>query len=52
LDKTKVKHLDIKQSFQKIEEETEMSQRLVSSLGGAALALAAPPYGETPLVHF
>jgi hypothetical protein len=52
LDKTKAKHPDIKQSFQKTEEETVPSQRLVSPPGGAAQALAAPPYGETPLVHF
>jgi hypothetical protein len=42
----------IKRSFQKTEEETEMSQRLVSPLGGAAQALAVPPYGEGHLVHF
>jgi hypothetical protein len=51
LDETKAEHLDIKRSFQKIEEEMEQSQRLASPPGGAAQALAAPPYGETPLVH-
>jgi hypothetical protein len=48
LDETKAKHSDIKRSFQKTEEEIEMNQRLVSPPGGAALALAMPPYGETP----
>jgi hypothetical protein len=48
LDETKAEHLDIKRSFQKTEEETEPSQRLVSPPGGAAQALVAPPYGETP----
>jgi hypothetical protein len=52
LDETKAERPNIKQSFQKIEEETEMSQRLVSPPGGATQALATPPYGETPLVHF
>jgi hypothetical protein len=52
LDETKAKHPNIKQSFQKTEEETEPSQRLASPPGGAAHALAAPPYGEGPLVHF
>jgi hypothetical protein len=52
LDETKAERPNIKQSFQKTEEETEMSQRLVSPPGGAAQALAAPPYGEGHLVHF
>jgi hypothetical protein len=51
LDEIKAEHPDIKRSFQKTEEETELSQRLVSPPGGVAQALAAPPYGETPLVH-
>jgi hypothetical protein len=51
LDETKVERPNIKRSFQKTEEETELSQRLASPPGGAAQALAAPPYGETPLVH-
>jgi hypothetical protein len=52
LNETKAERTDIKQSFQKTKEERETSQRLVSPPGGAAHALAAPPYGETPLVHF
>jgi hypothetical protein len=46
LDETKAERPDIKRSFQKSEEEEEMSQRLVSPPGGAAQPLAAPPYGE------
>jgi hypothetical protein len=52
LDETKDEHPDIKRSFQKTEEETEPSQRLASPPGGAAQALAVPPYGEGHLVHF
>jgi hypothetical protein len=52
LDETKAKHPNIKRSFQKTEEETKTSQGLVSPPGGAAQPLAAPPYGETALVHF
>jgi hypothetical protein len=52
LDKTKAERLNIKQSFQKTEEETETSQGLASPPGGVAQALAAPPYGEGHLVHF
>jgi hypothetical protein len=52
LDETKAEHPNIYRSFQKTEEETEPSQRLASLPGGAAQALATPPYGETPLVHF
>jgi hypothetical protein len=52
LDKTKAEHLNIKRSFQKTEDETETSQRLASPPGGAAQALAVPPYGEGHLVHF
>jgi hypothetical protein len=52
LDETKAEHPDIKQSFQKNKEETEMSQRLASPPGGVAQAMAAPPYGDTLLVHF
>jgi hypothetical protein len=51
LDETKAERPNIKRSFQKTEEETEMSQRLASPPGGAAQALAAPPYGEGHLVH-
>jgi hypothetical protein len=51
LDETKSEHPDIKRSFQKTEEETELSQRLVSPPRGAAQALAAPPYGEATLAH-
>jgi hypothetical protein len=46
LDKTKAECPNIKRSFQKTEEEMEMSQRLVSPPGDAAQALARPPYGE------
>jgi hypothetical protein len=52
LDETKAEHPDIKRSFQRTEEETEPSQGVVSPPGGAAQALAAPPYGEPHLVHF
>jgi hypothetical protein len=52
LDKTKDKDPDIKRSFQKTEEETELSQRVASPPGGVTQALATPPYGEGPLVHF
>jgi hypothetical protein len=51
-DETKAERPKIKRSFQMTEEETEKSQRLVSPPGGVAQDLAAPPYGETPLVHF
>jgi hypothetical protein len=46
LDKTKAERPDIKRSFQKTEEEMELSQGVVSPLGGAAQGLATPPYGE------
>jgi hypothetical protein len=52
LDETKAEHLDIKRIFQKTEEETEPSQGVVSPPGGAAQALAVPPYGEPHLVNF
>jgi hypothetical protein len=52
LDETKAEHPDIKRSFQKTKEEMEPSQRVASPPGGAPQGLAAPPYGETPLVHF
>jgi hypothetical protein len=52
LDETKAEHPNIKRSFQKTKEETEKSQRLASPPRGAAQGLAAPPYGETTLVHF
>jgi hypothetical protein len=51
LDETKAEHPDIKRSFQKTEEETERSHRVVSPPGGAAQALAAPPCDEPHLVH-
>jgi hypothetical protein len=51
LDKTKAKHPDIYQSFQRTEEEMERIQRVASPPRGAAQGLAAPPYGEGPLVH-
>jgi hypothetical protein len=43
LDETKAECPNTKRSFQKTEEEMEKSERLVSPLGGAAQALAAPP---------
>jgi hypothetical protein len=52
LDETKAEHPDIKRSFQNTEEETERSQERASPPGGAAQGLAAPPYGESHLVHF
>jgi hypothetical protein len=52
LDETKVERPNIKRSFQETEEETETSQRLASPPGGAAQALATPPYGEGHLVDF
>jgi hypothetical protein len=52
LDETKAERTEIKRSFQKSEEEEEMSQGVVSPPGGAAQALAAPPYGEPHLAHF
>jgi hypothetical protein len=52
LDETKSKHPEIYQSFHRTEEETERSQEAASPPGGAAQGLAAPPYGEGPLVHF
>jgi hypothetical protein len=52
LDETKAEHPDIYRSFQRIEEETERSQEVVSPLGGAAQGLVALPYGEPHLVHF
>jgi hypothetical protein len=51
LDKTKAKHLDIKRSFQKTKEETELSQRLASPYGSVASPWPVPPMGETTLVH-
>jgi hypothetical protein len=52
LDETKAEHPDIYRSFQRTKEETEQNQEVVSPPGGAAQVLAAPPYGEGPLVHF
>jgi hypothetical protein len=52
LDETKAEHPEIYRSFQRIEEETKQSQSVASPPGGAAQGLAAPPYGESPLVHF
>jgi hypothetical protein len=52
LDETKAEHPNIYRSFQRTEEETEWSQEAASPPGGAAQGLAAPPYGEGPLVHF
>jgi hypothetical protein len=52
LDKTKAEHPEIYRSFQRTEEETERSQEAASPLGGMAQALAVPPYGEGPLIHF
>jgi hypothetical protein len=52
LDETKAEHPEIYRSFQRTEKETERSPEVVSPPGGAAQGLAAPPYGEDPLVHF
>jgi hypothetical protein len=52
LDETKAEHPKIYRSFQRTEEETEGSQEAASPPGGAAQPLAAPPYGEGPLVYF
>jgi hypothetical protein len=52
LDETKAERPEIYRSFQRTEEEMERSQEAASPPGGAALALAAPPYGEGHLVHF
>jgi hypothetical protein len=51
LNETKAEHPEIYRSFQRTEEETERSQETASPPGGAAQALAVPPYGEAPLVH-
>jgi hypothetical protein len=51
LDETKAERPNIKRSFQKTEQETELSERLASPQGGAAQPLAAPPYGEGHLAH-
>jgi hypothetical protein len=51
LDETKAEHPEIYQSFQRTKEETERSHRVASPPGGATQGLAAPPYGEGPLVH-
>jgi hypothetical protein len=52
LDETKAEHPKIYRSFQRIEEEMERSQRVASPPGGVAQGLAAPPNGESHLVHF
>jgi hypothetical protein len=52
LDETKADHPDIYRSFQRTKEERERIQEAASQPGGAAQGLAAPPYGEGPLVHF
>jgi hypothetical protein len=52
LDETKAEHSEIYRSFQRTEEETERSHRVVSPPGGAAQGLAVLPYGEPHLVHF
>jgi hypothetical protein len=52
LDEIKAEHPKIYRSIQRIEEETKRSQEAASPPGGAAQGLAAPPYGEGPLVHF
>jgi hypothetical protein len=55
LDETKAEHPDIKRSFQKTEEETELEPEAGLTIGrcGQPLAtpLATPPMGETTLVH-
>jgi hypothetical protein len=52
LDETKAEHPEIYRSFLKTKEETKWSQEAASPAGGTAQGLAAPPYGEVPLVHF
>jgi hypothetical protein len=52
LDETKAEHPEIYRSFQRTEEEMERSQEAASPPRGTAQGLAAPPYGEGPLVHF
>jgi hypothetical protein len=52
LDKTKAEHPKIYRSFQRTKEEKKRSQEATSPPGGAAQGLAAPTYGEGPLVHF
>jgi hypothetical protein len=52
LNETKAEHPKIYRSFQRTEEETERSHKVVSPPGGAAQGLATLPYGEGPLVHF
>jgi hypothetical protein len=49
LDETKARSLIFPESFQKTEREPEGGQRPPSHIGGAAQALAAPPWCEEPL---
>jgi hypothetical protein len=52
LDEIKAEPPNIYPSFQNTKEETERGQGPASPPGGVAQPLAAPPYGEGPLVHF
>jgi hypothetical protein len=52
LDEKKAERVEIYQSFQRTEQETEQRHEVVSPPGGAAQGLAAPPYGEPHLAHF
>jgi hypothetical protein len=52
LDETKASYPDISRSFQNIEEETELDQRMATPPGGAAHPWPMPACGVGLLVHF